>query len=80
MNRSIREFVSNTDDAIVGSFALYHIEDRETDFLRNSNFYFDFQERLKQQYPEAMYTSAYDDLLNNLVGYRDLVCERNNFV
>lgn len=75
MNRSIRDFVNNTDDAIVGLFALYHLEDRETDFLRNSNFYFDFQERLKQQYPRALYTSVYDDLLNNLVGYRDLVCE-----
>ncbi|PTN09874.1 helix-turn-helix transcriptional regulator [Mangrovibacterium marinum] len=75
MNRSIREFVTNSSDAIVGLFALYHIEDRETDFLRNGSFYFDFQERLKAQYPQAMYTAAYDDLLNNLVGYRDLVCE-----
>jgi DNA-binding CsgD family transcriptional regulator len=74
MNRSIRDFVNNSDDAMVGLFALYHIEDRETDFLRNSGFYFDFQERLKAQYPKAMYTNAYDDLLNNLVGYRDLVC------
>jgi len=75
LNRSIREFAAACEDPMVGLFALYHIEDRETDFLRNSNFYFDFQERLKATYPGALYTNAYDELLNNLVGYRDLVCE-----
>ncbi|WP_163707919.1 response regulator transcription factor [Mangrovibacterium lignilyticum] len=75
LNRSIREFVNQSEDPMVGLFALYHIEDRETDFLRNSNFYFDFQERMKSSYPKALYTSVYDDMLNNLVGYRDLVCE-----
>lgn len=75
VNRSIRDFVTKCEDPMVGLFALYHIDDRETDFLRNANFYFDFQERMKAVYPKALYTAAYDDLLNSLVGYRDLVCE-----
>ena len=75
LNRNIRNFVTNCVNPLVGLFALYHIEDRETDFLRNSNFYFDFQERLKKIYPRALYTNVYNDMVNNLVGYRDLVCE-----
>lgn len=75
LNRSIREFVAGTQNPLVGLFAVYHIEDRETDFLRNSNFYFDFQERLHKAYPKAHYTHVYDEMLTGLVGYRDLVCE-----
>lgn len=75
LNRSIREYVEKSANPMVGLFALYHIENRETDFLRNANFYFDFQDRLKNAYPKALYTNVYNEMLANLVGYRDLVCE-----
>lgn len=75
LNRSIREFAAAATNPLVALFALYHIDDRETDFLRNSNFYFDFQERLHQAYPKAHYCHVYDEMLTGLVGYRDLVCE-----
>ncbi|WP_372776711.1 response regulator transcription factor [Mangrovibacterium sp.] len=74
-NRDIRDFVNRTSNPMVGLFALYHIEDRETDFLRNSNFYFNFQDRLKSSYPKAVYTNQFDNMLQNLIGYRDMVCE-----
>lgn len=75
LNRNIKEFVKSCKDPLVGLFAIYHIDDRETDFLRNSNFYFDFQELLHKEYPKAHYTNVYDEMLTGLVGYRDLVCE-----
>lgn len=75
LNRDIREFVLTCDNPMVGLFALYHIDDKETDFLRYSKFYFDFQDKLAHAYPKATYTGAYEDLVNSLVGYRDLVCE-----
>ena len=75
LNKYIRDFVINARNPILGLFAVYHIEDRETDFLRNSKFYFNFQTRLKSVYPRHIYTNAYDNLLTNLVDYRNLVCE-----
>ncbi len=75
LNKYIRNFVETCADPLIGLFAVYHIEDKETDFLRNSNFYFKFQEKVEASYSKSIYTSAYDDLVKNLVGYRDLVCE-----
>lgn len=75
LNKYIRNFVDSCQNTMVALFAIYHIVDRKTDFLRNSNFYFNFQDRLKKDYPSHIYTFAYDDMLKNLVGYRDLVCE-----
>lgn len=75
LNKYIREFVEGCDDVLVGLFAIYHIADKETDFLRNPGFYFNFQERMAVSYPKHFYAHAYNDLLTNLVGYRDLVCE-----
>lgn len=71
----IRNFVDSCKYTMVGLFALYQIEEKETDFLRNSNFYFDFQTRLNAEYPNAKYSEKYNDLLLDLVGFRDLVCE-----
>lgn len=75
MNKHIREYAAECSDVLVGLFALYHLEDRETDFLRNSDFYFSFQDRLNASQPKSIYASAYNEMLNSLVGYRDLVCE-----
>ena len=71
----IREFVDSCNNALVGLFALYQIEDKETDFLRNSDFYFNFQDKLNKQFPHSIYTEKYDNLLNDLVGFRQMVCE-----
>lgn len=71
----IREFVDTCSNSLVGLFALYQIEDKETDFLKNSDFYFDFQRNLNQQFPGSIYSEKYDNLLNDLVGFRQMVCE-----
>ena len=74
LNKYIREFTENCPDPLVALFALYHLDDRETDFLQNSDFYFNFQDRLQAERSYRYYAHIYDDLLNSLVGYRDLVC------
>ena len=71
----IRAYVDSCENALNGLYALYHIEEKEPDFLRNSNFYFEFQEKLQSQFPNSLYTEKYDELLENLVGFRELVCE-----
>lgn len=75
LNKFIRDFTVSCTDPFLGLFALYHIDDKETDFLRNSDFYFDFQEHLIGDYPNSTYTNSYNELLDGLVGFRDLVCE-----
>ena len=71
----IHTLVANSKNLYVGLYALYHIEDKETDFLRNSNFYFNFQKRLEEELSVTPYTEAYSDLLNELIGFREFVCE-----
>ena len=71
----IRTYVDSCKNALNGLYALYHIEEKETDFLRNSSFYFNFQKKLHEQYPGHLYTQKYDELLESLVGYREMVCE-----
>ncbi len=71
----IRSYVDSCTSALNGVYALYHIEEKETDFLKNSEFYFSFQEKVKAQYPENLYTQKYNELLQSLVGFRDIVCE-----
>jgi len=71
----IKSFIDSSLNSMAGLYALYHIEEKETDFLRNSNFYFDFQKQIHNDFPEALYTQKYDELLESLVGFRDLVCE-----
>lgn len=71
----IHNFVDASGNALVGLYALYHIDVKDMDFLRNSEFYFDFQKRLHQEYPLSAYTHAYDELLKELVGFREFVCE-----
>lgn len=75
LNKYIHDFVDSCSNTMVALFAVYHIVDRQTDFLRNSQFYFSFQDRLTKEFPAHIYTYAYNDILTNLVGYRDLVCE-----
>ena len=71
----VRDFVMKSSNALVGLYALYHIDGKDTDFLRNSGFYFDFQERLHNEFPLTVYTQAYDELVKELVGFREFVCE-----
>lgn len=71
----IHTVVTDAENPYVGLYALYHIEDKETDFLRNSDFYFNFQKRLEQELAVTPYTEAYSDLLDELIGFRDFVCE-----
>jgi DNA-binding CsgD family transcriptional regulator len=71
----IRQFVDDQSNSLVGLYALFHIDEKETDFLMNSEFYFDFQKKLIKQYPAMDYTEAYNDLLKELIGFRDYVCE-----
>jgi DNA-binding CsgD family transcriptional regulator len=71
----IRGFVDSCENSMVGLYALYHIEDKETDFLRNSDFYFNFQKKINKEYPLSAFADAYDELLKDLVGFREMVCE-----
>ncbi|MDX8341036.1 helix-turn-helix transcriptional regulator [Draconibacterium sp. IB214405] len=71
----IHSVVADANNPYVGLYALYHIEDKETDFLRNSDFYFNFQKRLEAELPVTPYTEAYSELLDELVGFREFVCE-----
>ena len=71
----IKTFVKKEKNTLVGLYALYHLEDKDTDFLRNSNFYFEFEKRITRQYPGTAYAQAYSELLKELVGFRDMVCE-----
>ncbi|WP_321372145.1 helix-turn-helix transcriptional regulator [uncultured Draconibacterium sp.] len=71
----IHTIVANSENPYVGLYALYHIEDKETDFLRNSEFYFNFQKRLEEELSVTPYTEAYSELLDELIGFRVFVCE-----
>nr|WP_321355479.1 helix-turn-helix transcriptional regulator [uncultured Draconibacterium sp.] len=71
----IHRVVADAKNPYVGLYALYHIEDKETDFLRNSDFYFNFQKRLDDELPITPYTENYSALLNELIGFREFVCE-----
>ncbi len=71
----IRGFVNETSNTLVGLYALYHIDEKDVNFLRNSDFYFTFQKRIESQYPDSYYAKAYAELLESLVGFRELVCE-----
>ncbi|WP_347840449.1 helix-turn-helix transcriptional regulator [uncultured Draconibacterium sp.] len=71
----IHSFVKNSENPLVGLYALYHITDKETDFLRQRDFYFDFQKRIAAEIPATTYNDAYSELLEELVGFRDFVCE-----
>ncbi len=71
----IKGFVNETSNSLVGLYALYHLDEKDVNFLRNSDFYFDFQEKIEAQYPDSYYARAYSELLESLTGFRDLVCE-----
>ncbi|WP_321346176.1 helix-turn-helix transcriptional regulator [uncultured Draconibacterium sp.] len=71
----IHSVVADARNPYVGLYAIYHIEDKETDFLRNSDFYFNFQKRLEDELPITPYTEAYSALLDELIGFREFVCE-----
>lgn len=71
----IRKFVEEESNTLIGLYALYHLEEKDTDFLKNSEFYFTFQKRIKEQYSGTFYAQVYDELLQELVGFREMVCE-----
>lgn len=71
----IRDFVETEKNTLVGLYALYHLEEKDTDFLQNSDFYFNFQKRINKQYSGTQYTQSYTELLEKLIGFRDMVCE-----
>lgn len=72
---SIKDFVTGSPNALVGLYALYHIDGKETHFLQNSEFYFDFQKRMDKEFPGTRYAQEYDELLKELIGFRDFVCQ-----
>lgn len=71
----IHAIVTDAKNPYVGIYALFHIKDKETDFLRNSDFYFKFQKRLEGELPLVPYTEAYSELMDELIGFREFVCE-----
>jgi DNA-binding CsgD family transcriptional regulator len=75
IDRYIRSFMAKAPNVLVGLYALYHIDEKDTDFLRNSEFYFDFEKQLEAQYPNSFYSEKYGELLESLVGFREMVCE-----
>ncbi len=74
LSRYIKTFVRSTDNSLVALFAIYHIEDKEADFLDDSDFYLDFHERFQRQFPQSSYLINYNELLNRLVRFRNTVC------
>lgn len=75
LNNFIRHFVDTTRHALVGLYALYHLDEKDTDFLRHSEFYFNFQKKLEEQYSHSYYSEEYEELLKSLIGFREMVCE-----
>lgn len=75
LENTIQVFVNNSGNALVALYALYHIDGKETHFLQNSDFYFDFQKNLDQDYSGTAYAQEYDELLKELIGFRDFVCQ-----
>lgn len=71
----IREFIQSASNSFVGLYALYHLEDKDVDFLKNSDFYFSFEKQLTDDFPGTSYAQAYSELLTELVGFRDMVCK-----
>lgn len=71
----IRNFADTVPNTLLGLYALWHIEEKNTDFIQNSKFYFDFEKRINKQFPLTFYSEAYSTLLNDLIGFRDMVCE-----
>lgn len=71
----IRNFVDSCSITMLSLYAIYQIEEKETDFLKNNQFYFDFQKRINSEFPNTPYNDAYNNLLSDLIGFRDLVCE-----
>jgi len=75
MEKFIRNFVDTVPNSLVGLYALFHIDEKNTDFIQNSAFYFNFQKRITKQFPGSFYVEKYNDLLDELVGFRQMVCE-----
>ncbi len=75
LNKYIHDFIGTCNDPLIALFALYHIDDKETDFLRNSNLYFNLQEQIGKAYPKSSYSTFYNEQLNSLTEYRKVVCE-----
>lgn len=75
LERFIRDFVDTCTNSMLGLYAIYQLDEKEPDFLRNNKFYFNFQKKMNNQYPNTKYTEAYNNLLNDLVGFRGMVCE-----
>lgn len=75
LDQYIKEFVLVNQASLVGLYALCHIEEKDTDFLQNSAFYLDFEEGLKKEYSRSSYTAEYSELLESLIGFREMVCE-----
>lgn len=71
----IKSFIDAEPNDLVALYALYHLDDKETDFLRDRQFYFNFQKRIGASQANSFYADAYDELLNSLIGYREMVCE-----
>ena len=75
LERFIRDFVDTCTNSMLGLYAIYQLDEKETDFLRNNKFYLNFKKKINHQYPNTTYSEAYNNLLNDLVGFRDMVCE-----
>ena len=75
LENTIQSFVNNSENTLVALYALYHIDGKETHFLQNSEFYFNFQKRLDENFSGTAYAQEYDELLKELIGFRDFVCQ-----
>ncbi|MDP4204433.1 MAG: LuxR C-terminal-related transcriptional regulator [Bacteroidota bacterium] len=74
LDRYIKHFADTCRNTLIGLFAIYHLENKEADFLYDSRFYENFQAKLHAQYPASPYTGKYDELIKQFVGFRNVVC------
>ncbi|TKG88900.1 DUF4369 domain-containing protein [Puteibacter caeruleilacunae] len=71
----IKDKAMNVDDPYVSLFAIAHIDDKNSDFLNDSDFYLDFQTQLQNKISSSSYYIEYNEMLKELVQYRNTVCK-----
>ncbi len=74
LERYLKQVADTCQNSLIGLFAIYHIDNKEANFLTDNQFYENFQQKIHQQYPQSPYTGKYDELIKQFIGFRNVVC------
>lgn len=74
IERYLKQVADTCQNSLIGLFAIYHIDNKEANFLTDNQFYENFQQKIHQQYPQSPYTGRYDELIKQFIGFRNVVC------